>query len=178
MKLRHAIPAFLALCATGASAIDLNTDALKKMQKEGHKIVAQEAQQEIPYVPVRLASGKCLQVAGDASKTGTNVVNQACNNSLATQQWRLQANGQLASKGGTCAAVASQPQKPNMNVVVKTCSADKDQQWKLDASGRVVNGFGHCLQGNGGGNVIAAACGNSALQQWSGLPAYGLPPIK
>ncbi|TXS90736.1 RICIN domain-containing protein [Parahaliea maris] len=160
MKHRFLIPGLLALCTAGAYAIDLNKDALKKMQEEGHKI----AEGEGNFRSFGLPNGQCLQAAGDPSKAGVNVVVRKCNDSANNQKWQLE-NQHLKSHGNLCVAVGSEAQKPGSNVVLKACGGGKEQKWSLDGQGRLKNGFEHCLQANNG-NVVTAACSGSGQQKF------------
>ncbi len=160
MKPRFLIPGLLALCTAGAYAIDLNTDALKKMQEEGHKIVEDEGK----FRSFTLPNGQCLQAAGDPSKAGVNVVVRKCADSANNQKWQLE-SPHLKSHGNLCVAVGGEAQKPGSNVVLKSCGGSKDQKWSLDGQGRLKNGFDHCLQANNG-NVVTAACSGSAQQKF------------
>ncbi|WP_157976716.1 RICIN domain-containing protein [Parahaliea mediterranea] len=161
MKHRFLIPGLLALCTAGAYAIDLNTDALKKMQQEGHKIVEEEGK----FRAFELPNGQCMQAAGDPSKAGVNVVMRKCDSSANSQKWQINPKQQLLSHGDMCVAVNAKAQTPGSNVVLKTCGGSKDQQWQLDDKGRLKNGFNHCLQA-ASGNVVTAACSASQQQKF------------
>ncbi|GAB3282567.1 RICIN domain-containing protein [Parahaliea aestuarii] len=161
MKYRFLIPGLLALCTAGAYAIDLNTDALKKMQEEGHKIVEDEGK----FRTFALPNGQCMQAAGDPSKAGVNVVMRKCEGGANNQKWQINGQHHLQSHGAMCVAVGGQAQKPGSNVVLKACGGSKDQKWSLDGQGRLKNGFDHCLQANNG-NVVTATCSNSPQQKF------------
>ena len=60
MKQTYLLAGFLCLYATSAAAIELNTDAMKKMQAEGHKIVEEQQGARL----LKLPNGQCLQAAG------------------------------------------------------------------------------------------------------------------
>lgn len=148
MKQTYLLAGLLTLCATGVAAIDLNTDAMKKMQEEGHKIL-EEGQRSF-----ELPNGQCLQAAGN------KLVSAKCKDKADNQQWRLDDNGRLVSKDGTCVSVAG-----GGKAVLQKCGGADAQKWKLDGSKRLVNKLGTCLQADGG-NVVAAECSNAANQKW------------
>jgi hypothetical protein len=151
--------ALFGLISTAAAAVELNTEAMKKMQKEGHKIL----EEETALQPMRLANGKCLQAAGAPGKAGVNLVNRKCNAKAKNQLWLLDEQGRLNNRADACVAVAGKD--PGSNAVMKQCSDAKDQQWRLDDEKRLVNAQGLCLQAKGG-NMIAATCTDNANQQW------------
>ncbi len=156
MKLRYAAAVSISIYAAGAMAVELNTDAMKKMQQEGHKILEEEKGQRTFALP----NGNCLQAAGG------NVASAKCNDKAANQKWRLDDTGRLVSHDGAkCASVAGDGKKPGSNAVLQKCSGDARQKWKLDGAKRLTNQKGLCLQANGN-NVVAAKCSKAATQKW------------
>jgi hypothetical protein len=151
----------LGLCMGTAHAVDLNTDALKKMQEEGDKIIAQEK----GFQMLRLANGNCLTAGGKPGQAGANVVVQKCNDKANLQKWSFDDQGRLVSHGGTCVGTAGNATKPGTNAVLQNCAGNPQQKWALDKQGRVAGRSGLCLQANGG-NVVAAACSGAANQKW------------
>ena len=164
MKQRTLWIALLALYLPGAGAVDFNTDALKSMQEEGHKIV-EESQGLRTF---KLPKGQCLHAAGAA---GANLVINKCNSKSNNQKWRFDDKGRLANQNGACVGVAGDPSKPGASAVLQNCSGAKFQQWKQDGKKRLVNGVNKCLEAAGeakpGGNVVAAACSDSPNQVWN-----------
>lgn len=165
MKQRTLWIGLLALYLPGAGAVDFNTDALKSMQEEGHKIV-EESQGLRSF---KLPSGQCLHAAGAA---GTNLVINKCNPKSNNQKWRFDDKSRLANQNGACVGVAGDASKPGASAVMQKCSGAKFQQWKQDGKKRLVNGIDKCLEAAGdpkspGGNVVTTACSDSPKQVWN-----------
>ena len=163
MLTKHGIVAvgILGLWISGANAVDLNTDALKKMQQEGHKIVEEQG----AVRSLRLANGNCLAAAGKPGQAGANLVVQKCNANANPQKWTFDGQGRLVSHGGTCVGTAGNSSKHGTNAVLQKCAGQPQQTWSLDKQARLAGPNGLCLQATGG-NVMAAKCGNSASQKW------------
>ena len=151
----------LGLWVGSAGAVDLNTDALKKMQQEGHKIVEEERGKRM----FRLANGNCLAAGGTPGQAGASVVAQKCNDKANPQKWSFDDNGRLVSHGGTCVATAGNATKPGTNAVLQKCAGNAQQKWSLDKQNRLAGRAGLCLQANGS-NVVAAACSGANNQKW------------
>lgn len=168
MKHTYLVAALVAVYGPGAGAVDFNTDALKAMQEEGHKIVEESK----GLRAFKLPSGMCLHVAGDVNKPGANLVIHNCNPNLANQKWRLDDQGRLVNQGGKCVGVAGDPKKPGANALMQNCVVAKVQQWKHDDKKQLVNGFNKCLHAAGdaktpGGNVVTTNCHASPSQVWN-----------
>jgi len=144
-----------------AGAIDLNTDALKKMQQEGHAILEEEQ----GFRSFRAGNGACLAAAGKPGQAGANLVVQQCNGKANQQMWKFDHQGRLASHGGTCVGIAGNKDAAVSNVVLQNCAGNPHQKWSLDKSKRLAGNAGLCLQVNGN-NVVAASCGNGGNQKW------------
>ena len=155
MKQTYLLAGLLGLCATGATAIELNTDAMKKMQAEGHKIVEQQQGARL----LKLPNGQCLQAAG------ANVVGAKCNGKASNQKWHFDDKGRLANQEGGCVSAQGGGNKPGANAIIQPCSGAGAQKWKLDGAKRLVNGQGMCLQANGN-KVVTAQCSKNANQKW------------
>jgi hypothetical protein len=167
MKYAYICAGLLAAYLPQAGAVDLNTDALKKMQQEGHKIVEESKQ----WRSFSLHNGQCLQVGGPPDKVGANLVIRDCNPKANSQKWRFDEQGRLTSFGGTCVGVAGDATKPGANAVMQACGGAKFQSWKHDGKQRLVNGLDNCLQAAGkadapSGNVVTANCSGSPNQVW------------
>lgn len=151
----------LGLCMATANAVDLNTDALKKMQEEGDKIIEQEKGMRM----LRMANGNCLTAGGKPGQPGASVVAQKCNDKSNQQKWSFDEQGRLVSQGGTCVGTAGNATKPGTNAVLQNCAGNPQQKWALDKQKRIAGRAGLCLQANGG-NVVAAACSGANNQKW------------
>ncbi len=170
MKHKACLTALLGLFATGALAVDLNTDALKAMQQEGLDIVEQAKSWQSFELDVG-EGGQCLQIAGPPNKVGANIVLRNCNKNAKNQQWTFDEDSRLVSHGDTCIGVAGNAGKPGANVVTQECSGQNHQKWRLDAQNRLHNELKKCLQAAGkpgepSGNVISQNCGGSPNQVW------------
>ena len=137
--------------ATSAQAVQLNNDALKSMQQEGHKIVA-ESQGARPYVA---SNGQCLDFKGNG------LVLAKCNDKSNSQKWKMDDKKRLVAHNGRCIGGAQ----------LQDCGNSKGQKWTHDASHRLINQAKKCLQPQGnppknGAAVTAANCGKSAHQVW------------
>ena len=151
MKQRYALVA--ALCIAGGAnpaAAQFNPEALKKMQKEGHKIVA-EAEGARRY---RFGEDLCL----DAS--GTLTVRK-CNSEAGSQRWKTDDQDRLVAHNGQCLVRGR----------LDKCGTGNAQIWSHDEQGRLANKAGQCLQVQGrppkaGAKVVARACNASPAQVW------------
>jgi hypothetical protein len=150
MKQVFLVTALLAATATGAQAVEFNTDALKSMQEEGHKIV-EEAQAGRAY---KAAGDLCLDIAGNG------LVVRKCNAKARSQQWSMDGQGRLVAHDGRCVAG---PQ-------LAKCGAAKAQKWKHDGKQRLANQNNACLQvqsnpPQAGTRVVVAGCRDKAAAQ-------------
>jgi len=153
----------LAALLAGGAAAQFNTDAMKKMQKEGLERLEEE---KASATAKPAAAGKAA-AARRAYRTGNKLCLDArgalsvepCNGKAASQQWALDAKRHLVAHNGRCLAGAS---------LVK-CGQGKFQLWTYDKRGRLRNDAGQCLQPNNakaGAPVSAAACSNAPAQVW------------
>lgn len=154
-------------CLPVAHGVTFNTDALKSMQQEGHKI----AEQAKALRAFKLPNNKCLHAAGNLGKAGTNVEFHDCNPDSKNQQWRFDDQGRLVNQGGKCLGVAGDPNKPGANVLLQECGGAKAQQWTQDDKQRLVDGVGKCLHAAGdaksvSGNVVTTNCKEIPNQRW------------
>ncbi len=161
--MKHAVflAGLMGLYAAGSTAIELNTEAMKKMQEEGHKIVEQETATR----QFKLPNGQCLQAAGAPNKAGIKLVSRPCNDKAANQQWQFDNAGRLVSQGGLCVGIGGKGEEPGANAVLQGCNKSDGQQWKVDGARRLQNGTGLCLQAQGG-DAVTAACSGSPGQKW------------
>lgn len=150
---------FAAVTCVGLTALlpalsaqaQFNTDALKSMQKEGHKIL-EEAQGKRAFA---LAGNLCLD------RQGGGLVVRACNKSE-SQAWRLDDQRRLVADNGQCVQGAT----------LRPCAGSKNQLWRYDAQKRLVSDAGGCLQAQGsplqaGAKVATAACSKAVRQIWN-----------
>lgn len=153
MKPTYLLIGLLALYAAGAGAIELNTDAMKKMQEEGDKIL----DQELGKRSFKSSSGLCMQVSGSKLSSGK------CHDKAGNQKWYFDDKSRLVSFDGNC---VSSDKKAGARAVLQKCGGSSAQKWQLDSSKRLVNGANLCLQDNGG-TLVAAECDNSPQQKWN-----------
>ncbi|MEQ8263446.1 RICIN domain-containing protein [Pseudohaliea sp.] len=153
----------LAALLAGGAAAQFNTDAMKKMQKEG---LERLDEQKAAETAKPAGAGKAA-AARRAYRFGNNLCLDArgalsvepCNGKAASQQWALGADRHLVASDGRCLAGAS---------LVK-CGQGKFQQWTYDKRGRLRNDAGQCLQpgsAKAGAPVSAAACSDAPAQVW------------
>ena len=152
MKQAYAMAALTVVLGSAANAVEFNTDALKSMQEEGHRIVA-ESQGARAY---KAAGGLCLDIAG------AGLVINKCNAKAKTQMWNVDGQGRLVAHDGRCVAGSN----------LQKCGASKAENWNLDGQNRLANAAKQCLQIQGnppkpGAKVVAAACNKSPNQVWN-----------
>ena len=151
MKLKYILVGMLAVCVSAANAVELNKDALKSMQQEGHKLL-EESSAARAY---KGAGGFCLDIAGEG------MVVRSCNAKTKNQQWTLDGQSRLVAQNGKCVDGAS----------LKKCGSAQAQKWSHDGKKRLANAKKQCLQIKGnkpksGTNVVILACSGSAHQVW------------
>lgn len=134
-----------------ASAVEFNTDALKTIQQEGHKIAA-EAQGGRAF---KMGNGFCLDYAGKA------LVLKKCKKSGSTQTWHFDGQSRLVASDGRCVN----------NAQLAKCGGGKNQKWTLDQQNRLANANGQCLQPQGnipknGAKLSVAKCSGAGHQVW------------
>jgi len=152
MKQALLLAGLIAACVPTVQAVDLNKDAMKAMQQEGHQIIAEsEGGNGRVY---KTANGLCLDLANGA------LVVRKCNEKTNNQKWRFDDKNRLVAHNGKCVEGAQ----------LKKCGGAAPQKWKLDGKKRLANNK-LCLQtkGNppkGGSKVTTATCGKAANQVW------------
>ncbi len=137
--------------AAQVHAVEFNKDALKSMQQEGHKIVA-ESQGGKSY---KTRNGLCLDFAGKV------LMVKKCKASGSSQTWHFDDQGRLVASDGRCVTGAD----------LANCGSGNNQKWQLDDQGRLAGGNKKCLQTQGnppknGAKVVAAGCSGAANQVW------------
>jgi hypothetical protein len=150
MKQVFLLTGVAALLSTSAQAVEFNTEALKTMQQEGHRIV-EESQGGRAY---RAANDFCLDVAGDG------MVVRKCNVDSKTQKWIADEQGRLVAHDGRCVDGAT----------LGKCGGTKSQKWNHDGKKRLSNNNKQCLQVQGhppkaGAKVVAVQCNDKAPNQ-------------
>ena len=152
MKQIFLLTALAVSLAQGAQAIELNKDAMKTMQQEGHRIV-EESQGGRAY---KAGNNLCLDTGGG------RLIVRKCNGGAKTQKWKMDDKKRLVAHDSRCVAGAQ----------LAKCGAGKAQTWKHDDNKRLSNQNKQCLQVQGsppkeGAKVTVAACGNKvAGQTW------------
>ena len=153
MKLNLGFVTLSAVVAMSAQAVDLNKDALKDIQKQGHAMI-EEAKQEQSR-KFKSTSGHCLDFAGKA------LLIKNCSGNANTQNWRFDDQSRLRASDGRCVVG---------NATLQSCGTGAGQKWALNNQGRLKNGAGKCLQPQGnpmkaGSKVNAADCNQSSKRQ-------------
>jgi len=128
MKQVFLLPALAAMLVTSAQAVELNTDALKTMQKEGHRIV-EESEGGRAY---KAANGFCLDAAGGG------LVVRKCKDGAKTQKWTMDGQSRLVAHDGRCVAgpnleclqIQGNTPKDGAKVVAAGCNKAPGQVWK------------------------------------------------
>ena len=151
MKRIFAISVMALAMVAPTGAVEFNTDALKSMQKEGHKIVA-ESQGARHY---KAANGECLDFKGSA------LMLAKCNEKSNSQKWKMDEKQRLVAHNGRCVGGSN----------LQDCSNSKAQKWTHDASHRLINQAKKCLQPQGappksGSKVVAGNCSKSDHLVW------------
>ena len=152
MKQIFLLTALAVSLAQGAQAIELNKEAMKTMQQEGHRIV-EESQGGRAY---KAGNNLCLDTGGGG------LILRKCNGGAKTQKWKMDNQKRLVAHDGRCVAGAQ----------LAKCGAGNAQKWKHDGKKRLNNQNIQCLQVQGnplkaGAKVTVAACGNNvAGQTW------------
>ncbi|MEU7914711.1 ricin-type beta-trefoil lectin domain protein [Microbispora bryophytorum] len=122
---------------------------------------------------VGTASGRCLDVAGNADAPGTALQIWDCNGQ-ANQAFEFTSAGELRTFNGTrCVDAYGGGTSPGTKVVIWSCNGQNNQKWRQNADGSVTGvQSGLCLDVNGNGTangtaVILWTCSGQANQKWS-----------
>jgi len=128
-------------------------------------------------------SGKCLDVQGASTSSGTALIQWACSGS-GNQQWNFENAGGgwsrvKVSHSGQCLDLASQSTANGTAIVQAACNGGTGQQWVTEDMGngyfRLKSRFsGLCMDVNAAStadsaSVIQWACGAGTNQQWKNL---------
>ncbi len=119
------------------------------------------------------AAGRCLDVTGAATATGTRDEVWDCNGGQ-NQSWQLNNDGSIRSaQTGLCLDVANASSTPGALVDQWTCNGQTNQKWVLNADGTVVGVQSNlCLDVSGQATANGTAvdiwtCNGQANQRWS-----------
>ena len=122
---------------------------------------------------VGVASGRCLDVAGNTDTLGTPLQIWDCN-SQANQQFEFTAAGELRTFNSTRCVDADNAGTTNGTVVlIWSCTGAANQKWTQQSDGSIKgNQSGLCLDVNGAGTangtkIILWTCSGAANQRWS-----------
>jgi hypothetical protein len=151
MKLKYVLAGLLVVCVSAANAVELNKEALKSMQEEGHKLLEESSEGRA----FKGAGGFCLDIAG------AGMVVKSCKSGSKSQLWNLDSQARLVAHNGNCVDGAR----------LKKCGSGPTQKWSHDGKKRLANGKNECLQIQGnkpkaGAKVVTSACSGSASQVW------------
>lgn len=151
MKVNYVLAGLLVACISAANGVELNKDAMKSMQAEGHKLL-DESSGGRAY---KGAGGFCLDIAG------AKMVVRPCKSASKNQLWKLDDKKHLIANNGQCVDGAG----------LKKCGSAPTQKWSHDGKKRLANGKKQCLQIQGnkpkaGAKVVVSACSGSANQVW------------
>jgi lysophospholipase L1-like esterase len=120
---------------------------------------------------VGVQSGRCLDVAGVSTTSGTQVQLWDCWGG-SNQQWTYTASKQLMVYGNKCLDAYGRGTTNGTAVVIWDCNGQTNQQWNLNANGTITGvQSGLCLDANGaatanGTKVQLWGCWGGTNQQW------------
>jgi hypothetical protein len=126
-----------------------------------------------PAPLVSAASGRCLNVTGNADTPGTTLELQDCTGQ-AGQAYEFTAAGELRTmNGGRCVDAYGNRTAPGTAVIIWPCTGGANQQWRQNADGTITGTqSGLCLDASGAGTangtpVILWTCHGQSNQRWS-----------
>ncbi|WP_405009981.1 PQQ-dependent sugar dehydrogenase [Kitasatospora sp. NBC_01539] len=111
-----------------------------------------------------VASGRCLDVAGNKTTDGTGINIYDCDSSKANQAWTFTSAGELrVYDSPKCLDVAHNSTTAGAVVQIWTCNGATNQKWKINSDGTITGvQSGLCL------DVVGAKTENSTLvQMWT-----------
>lgn len=121
-------------------------------------------------------SGRCLDVAGGSTKSGTPVQLYSCNGTNSQKWLNTQASGpatpgDLRVFGSRCLDISGGNLKSGSRVQSYVCNGTNAQKWKVNANGTITTTNNLCLDAVGGGKangtrIQVYTCNGSAAQQW------------
>ncbi|WP_437727622.1 PQQ-dependent sugar dehydrogenase [Sorangium sp. So ce861] len=120
-----------------------------------------------------VASGKCLDVKGRSTTSGTALQIYTCNGQD-NQSFNFTSAGELQVYGGTrCVEPANGATTAGTKAVIANCSGQSRQKWTRSSAGAILHQqSGLCLDVEGRGTTNGTAvqlwtCNNQTNQQWS-----------
>jgi hypothetical protein len=118
------------------------------------------------------ASGRCLDVPGYSTTSGTQLDLWDCNGG-GNQSWNYTAAHLLTVYSNKCMQAGTGTVSAGAAVVIEDCTGLPDQQWNVAANGTVTSAAdtGLCLDTAGsatadGSQVVVATCSGSTSQTW------------
>ncbi|MGW2716836.1 arabinofuranosidase catalytic domain-containing protein [Streptomyces sp. NPDC001492] len=122
---------------------------------------------------VSSASGRCLDVKGNADTPGTTLEIWDCNEQV-NQAFEFTSAGELRTMNGTrCVDAYDDRTAPGSPVVIRACDGRATQVWRQNSDGSVTGvRSGFCLDVSGAGTangtaVILWTCNGQSNQKWS-----------
>ncbi|MEU4833907.1 PQQ-dependent sugar dehydrogenase [Streptosporangium sp. NPDC023615] len=126
-----------------------------------------------PATVVGVASGRCLDVIGNSTASGTGVNIYTCNGQ-ANQSWTFTAAGEFRVYNATmCLDVVGQDTTAPAALQIYTCTGGANQRWRINADGTVTGvQSGLCLDVTGESTANSAlvglwTCTGRANQRWT-----------
>ncbi|MFL6113801.1 MAG: ricin-type beta-trefoil lectin domain protein [Catenulispora sp.] len=118
------------------------------------------------------ASGRCLDVPGYSTTSGTQLDLWDCNGG-GNQSWNYTATHLLTVYSNKCLQAGTGSVSAGAAAVIEDCTGLAAQQWNVNANGTITNGADSSLcldtvaSGTADGSaVIVATCSGSASQAW------------
>lgn len=121
---------------------------------------------------VNAQSGRCLDLDGAVTTTGTRAIVYDCHRKT-NQQWARTASNELRVYGDRCLDAKGAATADGTPVIIWDCRGAANQQWRVNTDGTVVGvASGKCLTPAAGGTANGTklelrACDGSAGQRWS-----------
>lgn len=142
----------------------------------GAAITAPAASAAVSTAALRGAdSGRCLDVPGGKTESGTELMLWDCNGG-SNQQWSYDTTTKsLGVYGNKCLDSESGSAVNGTPVLIRDCTGGTTQQWDVVSGGTVKNvGLGLCLDAAGlgvtnGTPIQLWSCNGGGNQQWSGI---------
>ncbi|MFD3521030.1 ricin-type beta-trefoil lectin domain protein [Streptomyces sp. NPDC058653] len=121
---------------------------------------------------VNAQSGRCLDVDGAVTTSGTRTIVYDCHRG-ANQQWTRTASNELRVYGDRCLDASGAATADGTPVIIWDCRGTANQQWRVNTDGTVVGAAsGKCLTPVAGGTVNGTklelrTCDGSPGQRWT-----------
>jgi O-glycosyl hydrolase len=117
-------------------------------------------------------SGKCLDVPGQSTTTGTQLDIYTCNGG-SNQEFSFEPDGEITVYGSRCLDAYEQGKIAGTIVDIYTCDGGSNQLWQVHPDGTITNDeSGLCLDVHGQGtsngtDVDLWTCNGGSNQQWA-----------